>query len=178
MPSCTTIPIPEGIMDSHHWGPCMITLCQQDHQLRQWNSAARARYMANRPCQQEVCTQGWLMGAWDPRRQGEWTYGPQQPPGPFNSKAAGTAVCGGPEIGDACSNRGPKLIEELHCQQFSACSSEGDFQWSSPAGTACSPKLHGLNYLEGLGQYTALLMSGDADTHTHERAVAGRGRRV
>ena len=29
------------------------------------------------------------MGAWDPRRQAKWTYGPQQPPGPFNSKVAG-----------------------------------------------------------------------------------------
>ena len=71
--------------------------------------------MANGPCQQEVYTQGWLMGAWDPRQQGNG-HGPRQPPGPFNSKAVGAAVCGGPENEDACSNRGPKLIEELHGQ--------------------------------------------------------------
>ena len=95
--------------------------------------------MANLPCQQEVYTQGWLMGAWDLHPQGNG-HGPQQPPEPFDSKAAGAAVCGGPEIGDACNNQGLKLIEELHGQQFNACSSEGDFQCSSPAGAACSPK--------------------------------------
>ena len=68
--------------------------------------------MANRPCQQEVYTQGWLMGTWDPRQQGNG-HGPRQPPGPFNFKAARGAVCGGLEIGDTYNNRGPKLIEDL-----------------------------------------------------------------
>ena len=45
-------------------------------------------------------------------------------------------------------------------------------------GQHTHPSVHGTNYLEELGQYTALLMSEDADAHTHERAVARRGRRV
>ena len=45
-------------------------------------------------------------------------------------------------------------------------------QYTHPSvhGTKCGP--------EGLGQYIAVLMSEDADAHTHERAVAGRRRRV
>ena len=38
--------------------------------------------------------------------------------------------------------------------------------------------VHRTNGPEELGQYTALLMSEDADAHTHERAVAGRRKRV
>ena len=49
----------------------MITLCQQDHQLRQWNSVPGARRMPNRFCQKQVSAHSWLMGAWDPRQQGE-----------------------------------------------------------------------------------------------------------
>ena len=40
------------------------------------------------------------------------------------------------------------------------------------------PSVHKTNGPEGLGQYTALLMSEDADARAHERAVAGQGRRV
>ena len=40
------------------------------------------------------------------------------------------------------------------------------------------PSVHGTNNLEGLEQYTALLLSEDADAHAHDRAVAGLGRRV
>ena len=40
------------------------------------------------------------------------------------------------------------------------------------------PSVHRTNGPEGLGQYTALLMSEDADAHAHKRAVAGQGRRV
>ena len=45
-------------------------------------------------------------------------------------------------------------------------------------GQHAHPSVHRTNDLEGLGPYTAFLMNEDADTHTHERAVAGRGRRA
>ena len=45
-------------------------------------------------------------------------------------------------------------------------------------GQHAYPSVHRTNGPEELGQYTALLMSEDADAHTHERAVAGRRRRV
>ena len=35
------------------------------------------------------------------------------------------------------------------------------------SGQHVHPSVHGTNYLEGLGQYTALLTSEDADAHTH-----------
>ena len=45
-------------------------------------------------------------------------------------------------------------------------------------GQHAYPSVHRTNGPEGLGQYTALLMSEDPDAHAHERAVAGRRRRV
>ena len=45
-------------------------------------------------------------------------------------------------------------------------------------GQYAHPHVHKTNDPEGLGQYIALLMSEDADAHAHDRAVAGRGRRV
>ena len=45
-------------------------------------------------------------------------------------------------------------------------------------GKHAHPNVHGPNGPEGLGKYTALLMSEDAAFHSHERAVAGQGRRV
>ena len=82
--------------------------------------------MAKRPCQQQVSTHGELMRAWDPHRKGELTW-PSAAARALQLNAAGAAVRGGPKIGDACSNRGRKLIEELQGQQFSACSSKGAF---------------------------------------------------
>ena len=45
-------------------------------------------------------------------------------------------------------------------------------------GQHAHPSVHGTNDLEGLGQYTALLMSEDAVTHAHGRVVARWVRRV
>ena len=106
-------------------------------------------------------------------------HGPWQQPGHFNSNAAGAAVCGGPENGDACSNRGPKHIEELQKANSSALvQARGISNAHRLPGEHAHPSVQRTNGPEGLGQYTALLMSEDADAHTHERVVAGRRRRV
>ena len=44
-------------------------------------------------------------------------------------------------------------------------------------GQRAHPSVHKANSLEGLEQYTGLLMSEDVDAHPHERAMAGVKRR-